>query len=446
MDSLTIGQAKGTPHEAKNRSRERHLPLRRLFPGMLAAVVATPHFLFVCLPCVPPTDAVIPGQRFPFACRSRPLRSSASLGACLSLYKLFAACVLTLCAAPGLDMPSPRDPLAVPPSKQFVHFDSPLTQYTKHMSTGPSLTFTEMRLSRTSPRASMQVLLLVATAACCLSTVNAQLEPQSIPATTAETVTCYPADSLAWRSIPGKMIVHGAPFVKKPKAPVPIAPPQPEPLPVKPLPKEDAVNVGVGPAGGIKPVPVPKPAVQPPVQTTKPPVIIGSPKPHMDPVASPERAIPAVRYLQEQQEEQKLAGAVVDGVAVETPNDMGQEDELTAEDKAAIARESMYANIQLKGLNWVSWDGGAKGGREGGWLVFLSIAEVHMFNVILYFILPIQFGLDRINIFEGTNYKVREYKKKGERAKEKELRLRLLYPPYLTFLPHFLPTSHPIDH
>jgi hypothetical protein len=212
----------------------------------------------------------------------------------------------------------------------------------------------------------MRVLLLVATAACSLSTVNAQLEPQSIPATTAESVTCYPADSLAWRSIPGKMIVHGAPFVKKPKAPVHPAPLKPEPVPVKPLPKENAVNVGIGPAGGIKPVPLPKPAVQPlPPQTTKPPIPITSPKPNMNPVASPERAIPAVRYLQEQQEQQKLVGAVVGGVAVETPNGMEQEDELTAEDKAAIARESMYANIQLKGLNWVCESEKKKGG-EGG--------------------------------------------------------------------------------
>jgi len=239
-----------------------------------------------------------------------------------------------------------------------------------------------MRLTHTSPRASMRVLLLVATAACCLSTVNAQLEPQSIPATTAESVTCYPADSLAWRSVPGKMVVHGALFVKKPKAPAPPTPPKLKPAPVKPLPKEDAVNVRVGPAGGIKPVP--KPPVQqqqPRVQTTTPPVAITSPKPHMDPVASPERAIPAVRYLQEQREEQKLAGAVVDGVAVEIPNGMEQEDELTEEDKVSIARESMYANIQLKGLNWVS---GREDGRGGGWLALWSTTDAQTFNLFFF--------------------------------------------------------------
>lgn len=85
----------------------------------------------------------------------------------------------------------------------------------------------------------------------------------------------------------------------------------------------------------------------------RPPVGNTRLEPHMNPVVSQQRAIPAVRYLQEEQEHQKVAGAVVDGVAIETPNWMGQEDELTEEDKAAIARESMYANIQIKGLNWV---------------------------------------------------------------------------------------------
>ena len=145
------------------------------------------------------------------------------------------------------------------------------------------------------------------------------------------------------------MVVHGAPFVRKPKAPVPPAPP------VRPHPGEDAVHVGVGPAGGFEP------ALRPPVQLPqqqqqplmRPPVGNTRLEPHMNPVVSQQRAIPAVRYLQEEQEHQKVAGAVVDGVAIETPNWMGQEDELTEEDKAAIARESMYANIQIKGLNWV---------------------------------------------------------------------------------------------
>ncbi|GAB5033405.1 cellulase 2 [Nannochloropsis oceanica] len=221
-----------------------------------------------------------------------------------------------------------------------------------------------MYLSYNIHRASGWVLLVVATTTCCLFTVNAQLEPQYIPASTADSVTCYPADSLAWRSVPGKMVVHGAPFVKKPTAPVPPAPPMREPG--RPLP----VDVGVGPAGGFETAPRPpmrlpqqqqqQPFMRPPAGNTRP-------GPNMNPVVSQQRAIPAVRFLQEGQEHQKVAGAVVDGVGIETPDWMGQGDELTEEDKAAIARESMYANIQIKGLNW--------------------------------------FGLDRINIFEGTNYK-----------------------------------------
>lgn len=229
-----------------------------------------------------------------------------------------------------------------------------------------------MYLSYNIHRASGWVLLVVATTTCCLFTVNAQLEPQYIPASTADSVTCYPADSLAWRSVPGKMVVHGAPFVKKPTAPVPPAPPMREPG--RPLP----VDVGVGPAGGFETAPRPpmrlpqqqqqQPFMRPPAGNTRP-------GPNMNPVVSQQRAIPAVRFLQEGQEHQKVAGAVVDGVGIETPDWMGQGDELTEEDKAAIARESMYANIQIKGLNWVRLMRKRKGGEVGLTLWGMSKAQ-----------------------------------------------------------------------
>jgi hypothetical protein len=78
----------------------------------------------------------------------------------------------------------------------------------------------------------------------------------------------------------------------------------------------------------------------------------------MDPFRPPELK-PAVRHLQAQEaakagEDQRVAGAVVGGVAIENGSGTArEEDDLDEEDKAAIARESMYASIQLKGLNWV---------------------------------------------------------------------------------------------
>lgn len=161
--------------------------------------------------------------------------------------------------------------------------------------------------------------------------VQGQLEPQYIPGAAADSVTCYPADNLAWRSIPGKIIVHGGEFKPKPKKQLPPPPPV------------DTTPVEVGPAGDVEPDPTRVDVKGPPVR--------------LPPVAEVERQ--AVEVAEE---------AVVEKNENVPPPHQMTEDELEAEDKArTIARQSLYASIQLKGLNW--------------------------------------FGLDRINIFEGTNYK-----------------------------------------
>ncbi len=163
------------------------------------------------------------------------------------------------------------------------------------------------------------------------STAYGQLEPQYIPASTADSVTCYPADQLQWRSIPGKIVVHGAPLKPKPKPKPAVKPPQP----IAPGPDEEApaAAVDVTPGGGLHP-PVPKPPVQ-----------VKPPQPHMAPVN--EAAVQAMRRLQEAEMQGEKVTAVVDGVEHEVAEEMSEED------KATIARQSLYAQIQLKGLNWV---------------------------------------------------------------------------------------------
>lgn len=281
------------------------------------------------------------------------------------------------------------------------------------------------------------ILCINAAIACLVTSIYAQLEPQYVPAASSESVTCYPADALAWRSIPGKIVLHGAPFVKTHHKKVPPAQPS-EPIVTDPSGGGGAA-VGIRPGGGVTPEPQPKPIngvkpPQPPV--TAPPAQVAQPivpfpgaagpgvpgpqggvpggagrlLPNMDPFRPPELK-PAVRHLQTQEAakaggDQKVAGAVVGGVAIENGSGTArEEDDLDEEDKAAIARESMYASIQLKGLNWVRWGAREDRARVGG-------LQKHDVEGLATLTLPFpvtraQFGLDRINIFEGTNYKVR---------------------------------------
>lgn len=150
--------------------------------------------------------------------------------------------------------------------------------------------------------------------AAALAVARAQLEPQYLAPNPPDTVSCFAADSLVWRSIPGKMVVTGDAPKPKPKAAAPVAAPAAHPG----LDEEDEVAAPAAPK-------------------------------------APKAAAVAVG-VHDAVDKQAVVDAGADaGAAAEE------------EDKAKAAPKPVPAQVQVKALNW--------------------------------------FGLDRINIFEGTNYK-----------------------------------------
>ncbi len=142
-------------------------------------------------------------------------------------------------------------------------------------------------------------LLVLAAAAMTATLASAQLQPQYLAPSPPTTVSCFDADSLVWRSIPGKIVVEGP--GRKPKAkPKPVPPLQAPPAAHIPGPDEEILEaeVAVTAQGGVA-------------------------------AAMDRQAVDAAAAVEQEQEE---------------------------EDKAGMLPPPLPASIQIKALNWFGLD------------------------------------------------------------------------------------------